>query len=149
MTRNQPFTPQEFQTIYSQVPRLTVEVLIQLPTGIVLLKRTEESWRDLWHIPGGTVLYKEKIEDAVKRIAMEELGTAVEPHKLLGYIEYPSEEKERGFGWSVGLAFLCQPTQEIDLENWKKRGTEIFATLPEKMVQEQREFLNRQLGNSY
>lgn len=41
----------------------------------------------------------------VKRIALEELGASVNVGKLLGYIEYTSEEKERGFGYTITMVF--------------------------------------------
>jgi hypothetical protein len=57
--RKQPLSHQDFAFIYSKVPRLTVEVIVVVDGGVVLVKRQEASWQGQWHIPGGTVLYKE------------------------------------------------------------------------------------------
>ena len=143
--RKQPFTYQQFQEIYSQVPRLTVEVVLKVDKGVVLVRRQEQSWKGLWHIPGGTVFYRETVEEALKRIAQEELGITVKPQKLLGYIEYPSEEQERGFGWSVGLAFLCEAETKPDLAKWQAQGIEVFKELPEEHIVEQEEILEEVL----
>jgi len=57
----------EFEEIYSKVPRLTVEVVVQSPLGILLTKRASGPCSGLWHIPGGTVRFGEPIRAAVSR----------------------------------------------------------------------------------
>lgn len=96
--RKQPLSHEEFERIYTMVPRVTVEVVITSAKGVVLALRQEPSWNGLWHIPGGTILYKETVHQAVERIAYEELGVRVSMGEILGYIEYTTEEEERGFG---------------------------------------------------
>ena len=66
MSTNKPFSSEEFRSIYSKVPRLCVEVIIKTSGGIVLSLRKLPSWHGKWHIPGGTVYYKEKVADAGK-----------------------------------------------------------------------------------
>lgn len=141
-----PFTAEEFRTIYSKVPRVTVEVVIAHQGGIVLSLRKLESWKNLWHIPGGTILYKETVEQALQRIAREELNISIQIHELLGYIEYPSEEKERGFGWSVGLAFLCTTKDEIPQINDMGEEIQVFRSFPTNMVEEQRPIVEKALS---
>jgi len=89
----------EFKEIYSKVPRLTVEVIVKGPQGGVILSlRNISPCKGLWHIPGGTVYLRETLDEAVKRVAQEELGIEVEIEKLLGYIHYPSVFEETGWG---------------------------------------------------
>lgn len=136
-----PLTYEEFTSIYSRVPRLTVEVYIHTPNGILLTLRNLASWNNIWHLPGGTVYYGETVENAVIRIAEEEIGIKVKPTKLVGYLHYPSERKERGFGWSIGLVFSCDMvTQNITLGNQASQY-QFFPTLPDNMVLEQKHFL--------
>lgn len=133
----------EFETIYSRVPRLCVEVIVKNSQGIVLTKRSIEPYKGKWHIPGGTVLYGEMLHTAVKRVATEELGVEVNVKKVLGYIEYPSEAKIRGFGWSVGIAF------EVEIMSGELRGSDqaeevqYFTTSPDEIVAEQNAFLKK------
>lgn len=136
-----PLTYEEFTSIYSRVPRLTVEVLINTPQGILLTLRSLASWNNLWHLPGGTVYYGETVEEAVIRIASEEIGISVTPTKLVGYLHYPSEEKERGFGWSIGLVFACDSASQIVSLGEQASRYQFFKTLPENMVVEQKVFL--------
>jgi ADP-ribose pyrophosphatase YjhB (NUDIX family) len=139
--RKRNLTPQEFKKIYSKVPRITVEVVAIYNSKIALIKRQEDSWHGQIHIPGGSVLYQETLIDAVKRNAKEELGVDVEVRKQIGYIEYPSEIKERGFGWSIGITFLCNITSAIDFELWKKDDIKLYDHLPNNLIVEQIETL--------
>jgi ADP-ribose pyrophosphatase YjhB (NUDIX family) len=145
--RKQPLSHQDFAFIYSKVPRLTVEVIVVVDGGVVLVKRQEASWQGQWHIPGGTVLYKEPLLQVVKRVAQEELGIEVSVAPQIGYIEYPSEEKERGFGWSVGIAFVCSPVDPVDEDVWRQKGIEVFREVPENIIEEQKNIVKQVLSN--
>ena len=140
-----PFSPEEFKEIYSKVPRVCIDLVIKTPKGIPLLLRKLPSWHGKWHLPGGTVLYKETIVEAINRIADEELGISVEVIELLGYIEFPNEEKERGFGHTVSIAFLCSANITNNITNIRPNeeasDLKIFNELPENIIEEQREFL--------
>ena len=78
---------EEFKSIYSKVPRLCVDLIVQKDNGIVLIKRAIEPSLGKWHFPGGTVLLGESLEDTIHRIAKEELNIKVSIEKLLGYME--------------------------------------------------------------
>ncbi|MGD1804984.1 NUDIX hydrolase [Dapis sp. BLCC M126] len=145
MTRKKPFSPEEFKLLYSQVPRLVVEVVVKTETGVVLTLRKDAAWNNLWHIPGGTVFYQEYIEDAIQRIAEEELNITVTKQQLLGYLEYPSEVKQRGFGWSVGLVFLCTANSPLPSENEEGERIQVFDYVPENIVEEHKKILNQVL----
>lgn len=136
-----PLTPEEFKAIYSRVPRLCVELVVMARGGIVLALRSLPTWNNMWHLPGGTVLYKETIEQAATRVASDELGITIKIGKTLGYAEYPSEQEERGFGWSVTIVLLCETDAEIFKVNEDASRAEIFYDLPENMLSEQKVFL--------
>lgn len=139
--RKKPLTDEDFEYIYGKVTRLTVDVVVKVGDSIVLVKRKAKSWNGTWHIPGGTVLYREKLTDAVLRIAKEELGLDVRVEKFIDYIEYPSEEATRGYGYSISMAFLCTPTVEMNNPNWEGEGIKLFSKLPSKFIDDQRSVL--------
>lgn len=141
MKTKKPFSAKEFRDIYSKVPRLCVDLIIKTPGGIALSLRGIEPYKGQWHFPGGTVFYKEKITDAIKRVAKEEVGIKVSIDKLLGYIEYPSEEKDRGFGYTITMAFLCTTKIKIFKPDENSLGIKGFKKIPTNMVREQYEFL--------
>jgi ADP-ribose pyrophosphatase YjhB (NUDIX family) len=137
-------SPKEFEAIYRKVPRITAEVIVQTPRGIVLTLRDIDPYKGQWHIPGGTVLFGETLERAVRRVAKEELGIAVTIKKILGYIEYPSARRNGGYGWTIGIAFLTK------LHAGKLRGSaqgksvRVFRALPDNLIVEQETFLQKQ-----
>lgn len=141
MQRKKPFSYEEFKTIYSKVPRLCVDLIIKTEAGLVLIERKQDGWEGMWHLPGGTVHYKEKALEAVKRIGKEELGADIGVEGFVGFIEYPTEEKIRGFGWSVSLAFLVNSLEKLPEKNEEGESIRIFKDLPEKIVSEQKDFL--------
>lgn len=136
-----PLSYEEFKSIYSRVPRLCVDVVIVVDGGVVLTLRSIKPYLDHWHLPGGTVYMNESIEEAVKRVVLEEVGVVVEIDKFLNYLEFPSERIEAEFGRTVSLAFL------VHIVSGKLRGGEqgeqvkIFKNAPEKIVPEHGKFL--------
>jgi ADP-ribose pyrophosphatase YjhB (NUDIX family) len=133
-----PLSGAEFHDIYARVPRLTVEVVLQSPEGVLLTRRESGPCAGLWHIPGGTVRFGEPLATAVERVAATELGLVVSVGPFLGYIEYPSHYLN-GLDSPVGLAFEVhmeqgQPTPEAGQPSW-------FIVLPDHMHAEQRGFL--------
>lgn len=141
MKRKLPFTFEEFKEIYSKVPRLCVNLVIIDKNGLLLTLRQKHGWEGKWHLPGGTVYFKESILKAINRVAQEELGIEVSIKKHLGYIEYFSEEKERGFGYTISLAFLCHISAgELELDDQVEKAV-FFQTLPDNTIKEQKTFL--------
>jgi ADP-ribose pyrophosphatase YjhB (NUDIX family) len=132
-----PLPKEEFDWIFSRVPRLTVEVVISTPDrGILLSLRDIEPCKGMWHLPGGTVRFGEPVLDAVQRVARAELGVDVTVGSLLGYIEYPSHYTS-GLDSPVGLAFAATIAGAEELP----RGCRWFKAVPENMHDEQQEFL--------
>ncbi|MCD6399140.1 MAG: NUDIX hydrolase [Candidatus Aenigmarchaeota archaeon] len=72
--------PEELFLFISRLtPMVNVDLLIKDENGRTLL-----SWRDDvyagagWHLPGGIVRFKEKLEERVLKVAETEIGTVVE-----------------------------------------------------------------------
>jgi ADP-ribose pyrophosphatase YjhB (NUDIX family) len=136
----------EYDAIYSRVPRLCVEVVIADPArGVLLALRDIPPNVGAWHIPGGTVLFGEPLAEAVKRVARDELELDVAVGELLGYIEYPSHY-ENGLDSPVGLAFAAEPADGPVDDARLRQGCVWFSRLPDGLYGEQREFLIRRLG---
>ena len=131
----QPLPKDEFERIFSKVPRLTVEVLIANDDqGVLLALRDVDPCRGTWNLAGGTVRFGEPLVDAVRRVARDELGVSVSVGQLIGYIEYPSHY-ENGLDSPVGLVFRAAP------EAGSQPRGEWFRVLPENMHEEQKRFL--------
>jgi ADP-ribose pyrophosphatase YjhB (NUDIX family) len=137
-----PLPKDEFDWIFSRVPRLTVEVVISSPQrGVLLTLRDIEPCKGMWHLPGGTVRFGEPLVDAVARVARDELGLTVDVGELLGYIEYPSHF-ENGLDCPVGVAFAAA----ISDEGHPPANGAWFPALPQNMHDEQKDFLAAHLA---
>ena len=134
-----PLPKSVFDYIFSKVPRLTVEVIVVSPRGVLLTKRQIEPCRGRWHIPGGTVRYGEPLTDAVHRVAQTKFDRNVSIKEFLGYIEYPSHYNN-GLDSPVGMAFKTELEGSIDdftLDDYRQW----FTKLPDNMHDEQKHFL--------
>ncbi len=144
MSNDYPLTQQEFDGIYSKVPRLTVEIVLRnSERAIFLTKRSIEPCKGQWHLPGGTVYFGEAVLDTVKRIARRELNIQIGEADMVGYIEYPSHYKN-GLDCPVGLVFLVENyTGELAIN---KEATEFswFKSTPDNMHADQDVFLVKQ-----
>lgn len=131
-----------FDEIYSKVPRLCVEVLINTEEGFILSKRLIPPCINMWHIPGGTVYFGEKLYEAAHRIADNELGVKINILGIIGIANYL--EIYEGIGHAIGTIFLC----ELD-GNKKFRGSyqgeeiNVFDVdnIPDNTIPEHKKFL--------
>lgn len=137
---NHPLSEEEFWNVYKRVPRLTVEIILNTKKGVYLTERQIEPCKGLWHFPGGTVRFGEKLTDAVRRIAKRELNIEVTNTKLLGYIEYPSHYL-KGLDSPVGIAFqITGYSGEVTINEEASHG-QWFIEMPDAMHEEQQEFM--------
>ncbi len=71
-------------------PYLTVDVVVEVPGGVVLIERAHEPVG--WALPGGFVDYGEEPADAARREFLEETGLRVELKELLGTYGDPGRD---------------------------------------------------------
>lgn len=136
-----PLSKEEFQTIYSKVPRLCVEIVVINHEGrLYLTKRAIEPCKGQWHLPGGTVRFGESLLDAVWRISRRELGIKMRSAHSVGHIEYPSHYLH-GLDCPLGIVFeiidydgSCNPNDEATQGDW-------FDHMPQPMHGDQDVYL--------
>ena len=76
-----PLPKEEFDAIFSRVPRLTVEiVIVRSDLGVLLARRGSGPCAGLWHLPGGTVRFGEPLIEAVALVPYEEQKAFVVEH---------------------------------------------------------------------
>ena len=110
----------------------------------MLAKRSINPGKGFWHLPGGTVFKKEKIMDAVLRVAKEETGLVVMPKKILGYIEFLKEVRS-GVGFhSVSIAVEVKPIGNDFRPDENASELKYFKKIPSKILKEHGEFLKNQ-----
>jgi 8-oxo-dGTP diphosphatase len=70
-------------------PKLTVDAVILLNGKIVLIKRKNPPYQNMFALPGGFVDIGETVEQAVAREAYEETGLEIEIIKMIGIYSDP------------------------------------------------------------
>ncbi|MFA6130168.1 MAG: macro domain-containing protein [Candidatus Omnitrophota bacterium] len=84
-------------------PYVTVDAIIELPEGIVIIQRSNPPFG--WALPGGFVDYGESLEDAVKREAKEETNLDLTEIKQLH--TYSNPERDPRFH-TIGTVFIAK-----------------------------------------
>lgn len=84
----------EWATIVRNVPIVSVDLVVLTDDGVVLAKRTNEPAKGEWFVPGGRVRKGERLEDAVHRVAEEEVSIEVEIVESLGAYEHLYRESD-------------------------------------------------------
>jgi 8-oxo-dGTP diphosphatase len=87
-------------------PRPTVDVIIELPTGDVVLIRRRHPPHG-WAIPGGFVDVGERVEDAARREMREETSLEVELVELFGVYSDPARDTR---GHTISTVFIGRAT---------------------------------------
>lgn len=84
----------EWKTVVQNVPIVSVDLVVNSSEGIVLGRRQNAPARGEWFVPGGRVHKHERLDDAARRIAKEELGVDIKIVEALGAYEhlYPDAE---------------------------------------------------------
>lgn len=107
---------ENFDKIYSQVPRACVEVLIDMGKGnYVLSKRLISPCIDMWHIPGGTIFFGESLSDSVHRVVKDELGVDVKIKRVVKVLEYIGGVHDH----AIGIVFLCKLEEEMGIDKFR------------------------------
>lgn len=140
-----------YDEIYSQVPRICVEILIKTDNGFVLSKRLIPPCVDMWHIPGGTVYLRERLDDAARRIALEELGVKINVFRIIGIINYlkifdKTNSKLLSKEHGVGIVFLCRLDSPGSFKgSFQAEEIKIFNTdnIPDNTILTHKDFIQR------
>ena len=124
-----------YNLIYSNSPRLCVDMIIKNESNQILLtKRDQEPYNGFWHTPGGRVRFRESIEDAIVRVCKNETGASPQQVKFVGYCEFLTEVQNGNKRHSVSLFFTMKVYGDLKDGTW-------YSELPDNIIPEQKQFL--------
>ncbi len=143
------FPIDEYKEIFSKVPRLAIEIVVKDENNKILLTKRDIYPKGEWHIPGCTLFVEESLDDAISRVAKEELNVKVKFVKNLGFIDW----FKTGFlGHPISLVFetlLLSSKDDIKLDfqasDW---GFFDISNLPKDTLKEHKDFLCNIYNNS-
>ncbi len=102
--------PQEVFYLVSQLtPMINVDLLIKNRRGQTLLTwREDRFYGPAWHIPGGIIRFKEKVEERIIKVAETELGCRVRfAPEAINFREIINRERDVR-GHFISLLYLCE-----------------------------------------
>lgn len=85
---------------------LTADIIILYGEHIVLAKRKNPPYKDMWGLPGGMMDPGETIETTAIREAEEETGLKIELLKLVGVYSTPGRDPR---GRYISVLFVAKP----------------------------------------
>lgn len=126
-------------------PVPTVDIIIELPAGIVLVKRKNPPFG--WALPGGYVDYGETLESAAVREAREE--TSLEVSLVRQFHSYSDPSRDPRFH-TISTVFIATakgvPRAADDAAETGVFGRE---DLPDEIVFDHREIIEDYFGSKY
>ncbi|HEY4499716.1 MAG TPA: NUDIX domain-containing protein [Candidatus Paceibacterota bacterium] len=99
-----------FIALCKSVPLIAIDLAVMPDDQHVLLTHRKDEFYDGWHIPGSILRYGEKVEDAFKRVARQELNISISNPSFNYYFVYHGK---REFG--IALLFTAKPKTKIKI----------------------------------
>jgi ADP-ribose pyrophosphatase YjhB (NUDIX family) len=126
-------------------PFLTVDVIIEVEGGIILIKRKKPP--PGWAIPGGFVNYGESLEDAVRREAKEETGLDI---NIVRQFHTYSDPKRDPRHHTVSTIFIATASGKPKAgDDAKEIGIFTKDSLPEDLAFDHRQILEDYFNGRY
>lgn len=107
----------DYNFIYSNSPRVCVDLIIKNRKGVYLIKRQIMPYKGKWHLPGGRIRFRESLKKAVQRISKTEIGCKVNVINFVGFMEFTREIQSGKKRHSISLAFVVKPCKSIDVKS--------------------------------
>lgn len=139
--KNNYLSDKDYSFIYSNSPRVCVDLLIKNNAGeIFLTQRSIEPYINHWHFPGGRVRFKESMKDAVLRIAKTELGIElIDTGSIVGICEFLEETQNGEPRHSISIVHkIIFPDNYLLMPEYKYSW---FSEIPTPTIPPQKEFL--------
>lgn len=111
------------------LPISCVDLIIPNHTSILLTKRTIPPYKGKWHLPGGIVHKNEKLIDAAKRIAKEELNVDIRIKKFVG-----TYENLLHFRHDISHCFLAYISNGKIEPNYQSSQIKFFSNVPKNII---------------
>jgi colanic acid biosynthesis protein WcaH len=117
MTERVEWIPDDvWSDIVEHVPIPSVDLLVVTDDSLLLAKRENEPAKGEWFVPGGRIQKGESLEEAVHRVAREELSVNVEIMEELGAYDHlyeTADVSDIGGKHYVAHGYVVRPSSNI------------------------------------
>jgi ADP-ribose pyrophosphatase YjhB (NUDIX family) len=117
--------PEDLFLLVTQLtPMVNVDLLIKdNHEGTLLTWREDPYYEPGWHVPGGIVRFKEKMEDRVRAVARDELGATVKFDRIPIAIREVIRPDREIRGHFVSMLFRCTLSSPLEESHAYRSGT--------------------------
>lgn len=123
-----PFPYPVFVALCGSVPMVAVDLAVMPDKDRVLLTYRKDDFYDNWHIPGSILRYKEKPEDAIRRVSRKELSLKIgKPYFIGCYNNFDAR------GHEFVLIYAARPVGKPKIGEYFK-----LKNPPKNLIKEQR-----------
>ncbi|MFB6216765.1 MAG: NUDIX domain-containing protein [Candidatus Aenigmatarchaeota archaeon] len=121
-----------YQEIIGNMPVPCVDLVVECRSGVLLCYRKNQPAKDSWYIPGGRVKKGETLEEAVHRVADEELGVEVEIKEQIGTFDLMFEVGNFDLPeHNITTVFHVKPKAEDFKSDDQHRDKRVFGEFPD------------------
>lgn len=134
-----------WRTIVKHVPIVSVDLVVLHEGDLVLGKRQNAPAKGEWFVPGGRLHKHERLDDAVHRIATEELGVDVEIQERLGAYEHHYENAaldEVGGKHYIAHGFVVTVAERPNVNDDQHSDLKLFNPAPESIHENVQAYLH-------
>jgi colanic acid biosynthesis protein WcaH len=113
--RDEHIPEETFATCLEHMPQPCVDLVVEYENGILLTRRTNEPAKGEWFWPGSRLFKGERLDDAARRVARDELGLDDVTIERLGVSEHFWDESSvEGLEsrHTVPVVYRATPDQE-------------------------------------
>ncbi len=125
-----------FDKFSTYFPYSTVDLVILQNDSVLLAKRTILPYKNKWNLPGGVVFKTEKLSDAARRVAKEELNLVVKLEGFVGVCENPAYSRH-----DISHVFLASILRGNIVRDFQSSEAKFFKNAPHNMVPYQKKIL--------
>lgn len=129
MTKIRKASKKEYDGFRKYFAFSCVDLIIFDGDSVLLTKRTRNPYKGYWHLPGSMIHKGEKMSDAVKRSAKEELNLRVRIKKFVGVYESLNR-----FRHDISHGFVVSITSGNIKTDYQSSDLKFFEKLPGKTL---------------
>lgn len=133
-----------WRTIVEHVPIVSVDLVVLHEGKLVLGKRQNAPAKGEWFVPGGRLHKHERLDDAVHRIAEEELGVNVVIRERLGAYEHHYENAaldDVGGKHYIANGFVVTAAERPDVNDAQHSDLRLFESASDSLHENVRAYL--------
>lgn len=114
-----------FYYISRTTPMINVDLLVaDSQRGILLAWRDDEHAGAGWHLPGGIIRYRETINQRIRAVALQEIGSPVEyAPGPIAVNEIFADPPKRDRAHFISLLYRCRISPDYRIDNGNRAST--------------------------